>query len=300
MINATTTKRKDLLPSLGILIAAIMWGVFWIPVREVESVGIGAVWTSVLIFSASAIAFFPMVVIRWKIMVRGARSIVMAGFLSGLAFALYTIALNLTDVVRVILLFYMTPLWSTLLGIFILKEKLTINRVTGLILAFSGLMVVLGAGYQIPVPSGLGDWLALLSGLIWSFASVKLFQGGAEMLLEKVFLFVFFALLCSILFALLPLGQEISIPDPNLLRDVWVWVFVIAILMFPMTFLTIWPTTLLSPGRVGMLLMADVVAGVISAAILTDETFGYRELTGTLLIVSAGIVEVVRQQTIKS
>lgn len=300
MINVTTTKRKDLLPSLGILIAAIMWGVFWIPVREVESVGIGAVWTSVVIFSASAIAFFPMVVIRWKIMVRGARSIVMAGFLSGLAFALYTIALNLTDVVRVILLFYMTPLWSTLLGIFILKEKLTINRVTGLILAFSGLMVVLGAGYQIPVPSGLGDWLALLSGLIWSFASVKLFQGGAEMLLEKVFLFVFFALLCSILFALLPLGQEISIPDPNLLRDVWVWVFVIAILMFPMTFLTIWPTTLLSPGRVGMLLMADVVAGVISAAILTDETFGYRELTGTLLIVSAGIVEVVRQQTIKS
>ncbi len=300
MINATATKRKDLLPSLGILIAAIMWGVFWIPVREVESSGIGAVWTSVLIFSASAIAFFPMVVIRWKIMVRGARSIVMAGFLSGLAFALYTIALNLTDVVRVILLFYMTPLWSTLLGIFILKEKLTINRVTGLILAFSGLMVVLGAGYQIPVPSGLGDWLALLSGLIWSFASVKLFQGGAKMLLEKVFLFVFFALLCSILFALLPLGHEISIPDPNLLRDVWVWVFVIAILMFPMTFLTIWPTTLLSPGRVGMLLMADVVAGVISAAILTDETFGYRELTGTLLIVSAGIVEVVRQQTIKS
>jgi len=49
-----------------------------------------------------------------------------------------------------------------------------------------------------------------------------------------------------------------------------------------------------------MLLMADVVAGVISAAILTEEAFGYRELTGTLLIVSAGIVEVIRQQTIES
>jgi drug/metabolite transporter (DMT)-like permease len=70
--------------------------------------------------------------------------------------------------------------------------------------------------------------------------------------------------------------------------------------MFPMTFLTIWPTTLLSPGRVGMLLMADVVAGVASAAILTDETFGYREIVGTVLIVSAGIVEVARQQKIES
>lgn len=226
-------------------------------------------------------------------------SILLAGFLSGLAFALYTIALNLTDVVRVILLFYMTPLWSTLLGIFVLKEKLTANRVIGLMLAFSGLMIVLGAGYQFPVPSNLGDWLALTSGLVWSFASVRLFQGGAEMLLEKVFLFVFFALLCSLLFAILPLGHETSMPDPNLLRDAWVWMFVIAILMLPMTFLTIWPTTLLSPGRVGMLLLADVVAGVVSAAILTEETFGYRELTGTVLIVSAGIVEVMRQQKIE-
>lgn len=299
MISTTASKRQDLLPSLGILIAAIMWGVFWIPVRQVENAGIDAVWTSVLIFAVSAVTFFPMIVYRWKLMASRGGSILLAGFLSGLAFALYTIALNLTDVVRVILLFYMTPLWSTLLGIFVLKEKLTANRVIGLMLAFSGLMIVLGAGYQFPVPSNLGDWLALTSGLVWSFASVRLFQGGAEMLLEKVFLFVFFALLCSLLFAILPLGHETSMPDPNLLRDAWVWMFVIAILMLPMTFLTIWPTTLLSPGRVGMLLLADVVGGVVSAAILTEETFGYRELTGTVLIVSAGIVEVMRQQKIE-
>ena len=108
MNNVTAKKRQDLLPSLGILVAAIMWGMFWIPVREVESAGIDAFWTSVLIFSVSAITFFPIVVFRWKIMVRGA----------------------------------------------------------GLILAFSGLMVVLGAGYQFPVPSDPDDWLALLSGLI--------------------------------------------------------------------------------------------------------------------------------------
>jgi len=300
MIVTPASKREDLLPSLGILVAAIMWGVFWIPVRGVESSGIGAAWTSVLIFAVSAVTFLPMVFFRWRIMLKGGGNILLAGLLSGLAFALYTIALNLTDVIRVILLFYMTPLWSTLLGILVLNEKLTANRVIGLILAFSGLMVVLGAGYQFPVPSNLGDWLALFSGLLWSFASVRLFQGGAEMLLEKVFLFVFFAFLCSILFALLPLGHETSMPDPSLLRDAWGWIFVIAMLMLPMTFLTIWPTTLLSPGRVGMLLMADVVAGVASAAILTEEAFGYRELTGTVLIVSAGVVEVMRQQKIKS
>ena len=49
-----------------------------------------------------------------------------------------------------------------------------------------------------------------------------------------------------------------------------------------------------------MLLMADVVAGVASAAILTDEPFGIREVTGTLLLISAGVVEVVRQQSVST
>jgi drug/metabolite transporter (DMT)-like permease len=34
------------------------------------------------------------------------------------------------------------------------------------------------------------------------------------------------------------------------------------------------------------------VVGVISAALLTDEPFGWREATGTALVVLAGIVEV--------
>jgi len=52
----------------------------------------------------------------------------------------------------------------------------------------------------------------------------------------------------------------------------------------------------LSPGRVGMLLMVEVLVGVGSAALLTDEAFGIREMAGALLIVSAAVVEVVRQQ----
>jgi drug/metabolite transporter (DMT)-like permease len=47
-----------------------------------------------------------------------------------------------------------------------------------------------------------------------------------------------------------------------------------------------------------MLLMVEVIVGVVSAAILTDEQFGMRELAGTVLIISAGVVEVLRQQRI--
>jgi drug/metabolite transporter (DMT)-like permease len=47
-----------------------------------------------------------------------------------------------------------------------------------------------------------------------------------------------------------------------------------------------------------MLLLVEVLVGVASAAILLDEPFGLREMMGAILILSAGVVEVVRQQTI--
>jgi drug/metabolite transporter (DMT)-like permease len=111
------------------------------------------------------------------------------GLLAGFAFALYIASLVLTDVVRAILLFYMSPLWSTLLGILVLKERLTGNRVVALLLAFSGLYIVLVVEGGLPIPRNKGDWFALTSGFCWSIASVKLFQGGAQMIIEKVTIF---------------------------------------------------------------------------------------------------------------
>jgi drug/metabolite transporter (DMT)-like permease len=218
--------------------------------------------------------------------------------LTGCAFALYIASLNLTDVVRAILLFYMSPLWSTLLGILVLKERLTTNRVVALLLAFGGLYIVLVVDSGLPVPRNSGDWFALMSGLFWSVGSVKLFQGGAHMILEKVTVFVIFALLMSLLLVVWHQGNLSGMPELSNLKNAWYWVTIIALSMLPITYLTIWPATVLSPGRVGMLLMVEVIVGVVSAAILTDEQFGVRELAGTVLIISAGVVEVLRQQKI--
>ena len=44
--------------------------------------------------------------------------------------------------------------------------------------------------------------------------------------------------------------------------------------------------------------MSLLLVAVTSAALLLDEPFGLRELIGAALIVSAAIVEVVRQQSL--
>lgn len=290
--------RSDLLPSVGIAFGAALWGLFWIPVRAIEQAGVDAFWTGPVIFASSSLLFLPIILLRYRVVIANWREIMLPGFLCGLAFALYIASLILTDVVRAILLFYMSPLWSTLLGVLILKEKLTVNRVVALVLAFSGLYIVLVVESGFPVPRNTGDWFALLSGACWSIATVKLFQGGVKHIVEKVTVFVFFALLVSILLVLWQQGDLTGVPGLSVLVGSWYWIAILAISMLPICFLTVWPATILSPGRVGMLLMMEVLVGVASAAILTDEPFGIREITGATLIVSAALVEVMRRQNV--
>jgi len=290
--------RGDLLPSLAIASGAAFWGLYWIPIRGIEQAGVHAFWAGPVVFAASSLLFVPFILVRLRVYAAHWRHTLLPGLLAGTAFSLYIASLNLTDVVRAILLFYMTPLWSTLLGVVVLKERLTTNRVIGLLLAFCGLYIVLIVESGLPIPRNTGDWFALFSGLCWSIASVKLFQDGAQMILEKVAIFVIFALLTSLLLVFWQQGNWQGMPDLRELKNAWYWIAIIALSMLPITYLTIWPTTVLSPGRVGMLLMVEVIVGVASAAILTDDHFGLRELVGTALIISAGVVEVLRQQKI--
>jgi len=290
--------RSDLVPSLTLLLGAALWGLYWIPVRGIERAGVEAIWAGPTVFGASVLVMLPLLVLRLRNYLAHWRHILLPGLLAGFAFALYIASINLTEVVRAILLFYLSPVWSTLLGMLLLNERLTANRVVALLLAFAGLYVVLVIENGLPWPRNNGDWFALLSGLCWSVASVKLFQDGARMVLEKVITFVAFALLMSLLLVLWQQGGLAGMPDAASLAAGWYWIALIAVCMLPITWLTIWPATLLSPGRVGMLLLGEVLVGVSSAALLLDEPFGLRELAGATLIVAAGVVEVLRQQKI--
>ncbi len=290
--------RTDLLPSLGLAFGAALWGLYWIPIRGIEAGGVQAMWAGPVIFGATTLVFLPLLCLRWRAFSVHWRSILLPGLLSGFAFALYIASINLTEVVRALLLFYTTPLWSTLFGILLLGERLTLNRVAALMLAFAGLYVVLVVESGLPVPRNFGDWCALLSGFLWSVTSVKLFQGGASHIVEKAMTFVVFGLLTSVAMAIGAGGGFERAPAIADLVAGWYWIVVVALLTLPVCYLTIWPATVLSPVRVGMLLMGEVVVGVLSAAILIDEPFGLREAAGTVLILLAGVVEVARQQKI--
>ncbi len=268
-----------------------MWGLYWMPVRFFADLGLSGSWPGVVMYVAALIAVLPFF---WRSRQQTAqkwRALLLSGMFTGAAFSLYTTSLVYTDVVRSILLFYLTPIWGTVLGLAFLGERLSLRRGIGLACGIGGLFVVLGGASGFPLPRNAGDWLALLSGMTWALGSMGLYKAGRVPVAGQVGAFIIGALVIAALAILVELRFGQALPAPDAFVAAMPYAALSALFVLPMLFLTIWPATLLSPARVGLLLMSEVVVGLVSAALLANETFGVREFAGAVLIVSAAVLE---------
>lgn len=289
-------QRPDFLPSVAVAITGVTWGLFWLPFRAFDAAGLQGAWATFAFYLLALAILTPFAIVRRRQLRAGGAALFFTGLLTGSAFALYATSLLLTEVVRALLLFYLTPVWSTLLGAILLKERITIARGLALVFGLAGLLVILGIDDGVPVPRNVGDWMGLLSGMAWAYGSLRVFSAGPKQSFEPVFAFFASGILIGILFLLLPFEGIGEAPSGAALRATAPWLVAMIVLFFlPAMFLVFWGAARLSPGRVGILLMGEVVVGVASAAILTDEPFGTREIIGSLLVIGAGLIEVSRQ-----
>ncbi|MCG7518036.1 DMT family transporter [Ruegeria sp. Ofav3-42] len=294
MVSSETAINSRTWASIVLVIGGMMWGLYWIPVRFFYDLGLTGPWPGIAMYSAALLGLVPFVWKERQALARQWRDLVFSGMFTGAAFSLYSISLVYTDVVRSILLFYLTPIWGTILGLIFLGERLGLGRIAGLVCGVGGLFVVLGGSNFVPWPQNIGDWLALASGMCWALGTLGLYRTSSISASGQVFAFVMGALILSLVsLTVLP---EPALPKLAKADFLWTLQFVLlsAFYTLPMVFMTIWPATKLSPARVGLLLMSEVVVGLASAAAFAGEPFGLRELVGAILIVSAAVLEIVR------
>lgn len=277
--------------ALGLVIGGGLWGLLWVPVRAMEEAGLPGAWPGMAIFTCAIALLIPILIRARARVLAHIWILVPCGLLTGCAFSLYTSSLVFTEVVRSVLLFYLTPVWSTMLGLAFLGERLTPARIGALVLGLAGLVTILGGGvFQITM--NLGDVLALLSGISWALGSFFLFRAGSVAVAEQVFAFLCGAMVISGL-TLLFGGTGAGGPIPaEALRPALLWGMITGVVLVPTLFMTLFPATVLPPARVGLLLMSEIIVGVVTAAIWSGEPFGLREAAGAMMIVGAGFVEV--------
>lgn len=288
---ASPSQRQVLLPSLAVAISGAAWGGFWYPLRWLEQMGIGGAWVSVIFFVVAAATPLPWL---WrKSAWDGFGSALVNGTLLGLAFTLYTVSLVMTDVIHAILLFYLTPVWSTLAGLAFLGERLTVNRGLAMAFGFAGMAFILGFEEGLPLPRNAGDWLALLSGMLWAAGTMRSFFKPSRGVSLPVFTFCIGGIISSVAVAAAAAALGSPIGHLSNLGQGLPWAILFAMVLFvPPNFMVLWAAQRIDPGRVGILLMTEVLAGAVTAALFSGEQFGAMELTGTILILCAGLVEV--------
>ena len=285
-------QNRRLQASITLMVGGAFWGLLWIPLRAIQDLGVEKAWATLLIFSAPAILLIPLSIYRWKIISAQLGTFLAVGLFCGVSFSLYGMAVLLTEVNRVILLFYLTPLWGTLIGVFMLSERLTIQRIIALLLGFVGLLVVLDLGVKLPWPRNLGDWMAFFAGLTWARGSAVLYRAGTVKAIDQASSFVIGGAVCTIVLILVTGGALGAVPTSDAVVSSLPIAVLMAFIIPPVLVMTIWPITLLTPGRAGILLMTEVIFGLTSAWLLANEVLGIRELFGTALILSATVLEV--------
>ena len=275
---------------LACLYAGGVWGLFWIPLRALEKEGINGLWVTVVYFLVPTIFLLPVGILRLKYLKLGGFNLQLTGMLSGGALMLYATSIVYTDVVRAMLLFYLTPVWGTILGRLYLNEDITPLRIFSMIIAIAGMLIIFGLGVKFPIPQNIGDWMGVASGLLWAVASTRIRLNQNASAIDMTLGFFFWATVFSILIAMalapkfMPTASQVSPALPILL------IFVILFIL-PGTLATLWGPKFLNPGLVGLLFMTEIVVGSISVALLAGETFGVREIIGIVLISSASMIE---------
>jgi drug/metabolite transporter (DMT)-like permease len=167
-------------PSFGVAIAALVfnafvWGVSWWPFRQLQALGLHPLWATALIYLVAVLAITLWQRQAWRVLFT-TTSLWPLMLAAGTTNATFNWGVTVGDVVRVVLLFYLMPLWAVLLARWLLHEALTALSLLRVALALTGAAIVLwpADGGGLPLPRNLPEWLGVVGGLSFALNNVLL------------------------------------------------------------------------------------------------------------------------------
>ena len=271
---------------LIIFLASSFWGVLWVPMRHIEAMGLSGLWVVVLFHFLPALAMLPLIVRTAPSLRRDWGRAAVAGALMGAGFALYALGLVVASVTKTVILFYMTPIWSTVIAYFVLRERAGWGRWLAIAAALVGCARVTGVSRD-ELRFDPADLLGLLSGLFWALGSVMIRRYDGLNFVHVSFLQYLFGGIMALLAALY-LGDPI--PQLNAFLQAIPPAFLASVVVFlPSVLLIFRIMQYVSPGLVGILMLSEALVAAVSAAFWLGETLSSTQWIGVGAILTTGV-----------
>lgn len=269
----------------SLLFSASLWGLIWYPLRLLNDAGMDAVWSSLVMYLAAAIVALPIVRRQAKSIILYRADLCALAVAAGITNVAFVVALIEGEVMRVMLLFYLSPLWTVLLGRWWLGERLSIAAMIMFAVAMCGSVVMLwNPDIGWPWPHGLADWLALMASIAFSINNVLARKLGAVPMGVKTGV-VWWGVVATSIIVLL--WKQTPIPEVEL--TIWVSATLLGLLgITAMTIAVLYGVGKMPVYRSSVIMLFELIVAAIAAWLLTEEVMSIQEwLGGSLILVAA-------------
>lgn len=268
----------------ALLLAATLWGIFWYPLRLLEQGGVVGLWAAFFIYLGTLPVALP---VFW----RSRRQFVDHPFLLGLiALASgwcnvsFFLAMLDGNVVRVLLLFYLAPLWTVMFGAVVLRERPSRRAMLHLTMAMAGALFMLwDPDLSHPWPQTAADWLAISSGFSFAIANVMTRKAAGLSDGSKVASAWLGAFAVAVVWLALDMPLLSEATWPGIAGAVFLGLFGIVV----MTSSVLYGVSRMPVHRSAVILLFELIVGAVSAQILTHEVVLPREWLGGICILVA-------------
>lgn len=279
-------KRETHLAVLSLFGSALIWGLIWYPYRLLRDAGIhGIVSSSVTCAIAFALGllFFRRSFSRFT----PSWALLLLALSSGVCNLGYVLATLTGDVLRVLLLFYLAPLWTVLFAWILLGERL--SRFGAYIIALSlvGALIMLWHPHiGLPVPRDSADWLGLGAGISFALFNV-LSRQVADVSIEIKSMSAFFGVVV-VGGGLVLLGfAPAQIPS---VFSVWAMLVAIGAVLVGASLIAQYGLARVASNRAIVIMLSEVGFAALASWLLANEVPALRDWIGGAMILAASLL----------
>ncbi len=287
MATAVDTARSTRLAVAALFLAGVLFGLMWWPLKYFAAQGIDGLALTMMAYGGVGLLGLPLLIAQNGQWCRQRSLLIAGGLLGGAANVAFVCALMNGNVMRVMLLFYIAPVWSVLGAWLIFHEVLTPTRLAAVAMALCGAVLVLGGPDTLGTPLSIVDLLALASGIL--YAAQNLISRAAQQVpvLSKTVAVLFG---CGLLSALLLPFSGQSLPSISPIHGIQLLAFAVFWLITAM-WVTMYGVTHLEASRAAVLLVIELAVAVVSALVIGGERLDTLGWLGAALITTAALLE---------